>query len=171
MPNYCDNELYVSITKSRTKKEKLEKLSTLKHFMNHVRGDETAIDFDKIIPYPKKFKDMDKAAEKSAAKGNHVKDGYNSGGYEWCISFWGTKWNADASLEHTDLKKGKLRYGMSTVWSPPTPVILKMSEMFPGLQFKLKYWEGGNGFKGIFIAENGEIISDESDSYSGYRGG
>lgn len=80
-----------------------------------------------------------------------------------------TKWNAcECSLELGD---EKLVYHFETAWSPPCPVILKASEMFPELEFRLEYFEGGAGFKGVFEAKGGKILVDKMSNYRGNRGG
>jgi hypothetical protein len=88
--------------------------------------------------------------------------------YEWCHKNWGTKWNAsDVVVERTS---DGATIDFKTAWSPPLPVIRKLSEMFPGRCFTLKYWEGGAEFKGIaqFMMGEGE---DVREHYKGRRGG
>jgi len=111
-------------------------------------------------------------------------DAYNNkGGYKWCIKNWGNgnslqshrsvlalaKWNADEPelIE----RKRSLLYTFDTAWSPPLPVIIKMSKTFPQLLFTLKYWEGGMGFQGIFKAKNGKVLKDIHKPYKGHKRG
>ena len=94
MPNWCQNELSVSSKKP----------VYIDNFIKFVKSDEDeeVFDFNKIIPYPKKYADADKAqAEWRKIPGNEnkyggleVPDGFNHGGYDWCLKNWGTKWNA-----------------------------------------------------------------------------
>ena len=123
IPNWCYNALEVYGTKEQL--EGFAKAVSGKH-----KGGEEmiAIDFNKLIPYPKKFDDMDlrnRKYENLIAKKNAGKltkkeknellcikiehsedelrqDGYNQGGYEWCSNFWNTKWNAS----EVELEKG-----------------------------------------------------------------
>jgi hypothetical protein len=90
-----------------------------------------------------------------------IKDGYNSGGYDWCISHWGTKWGFCESELHEH--KGHIGYTFDTAWSPPEPLIQKMSQMFPKLKFELHYeCEGGDG-TGTIIWEAGKELSREEE--------
>ena len=114
MPNWAENEL--TITGPDVSR-------VLKAIHSEFSDDEDArvIDFDRIIPYPQHFKDLDQRArdyeQKFRAIANndperqeklnalaseygvepgtmHLKDGFNSGGYEWRCEHWMTKWNA-----------------------------------------------------------------------------
>jgi len=187
MPNWCENELYVSGRKD-----------DLKRFKEMAKGKNGDLDFNSFIPYPEEWQKLDEAYWGSMKKLNELnqklkkaesedekqkirktiaevkrnmpeKDGYNNGGYEWCCKNWGTKWNA-CNVELTEEKRS-LIYAFDTAWSPPCPVVLKMSEMFPNLLFTLKYWECGVGFKGVFKAKGGVITKDKCVEYFGDRGG
>ena len=198
MPNWCENDLIISAdAKLAGSVKDLEKFQELMKGNGKYEDNETVFDFNNVLPYPKKFLDMDKAAhdfeklreaeiERRGYKGvnempkkereeifkkypwDKVKDGYNSGGYDWCSSTWGTKWNAcDAIVER---KGNKLKYTFNTAWAPPVPVIAKLGTMFPTLKFKLKYYEMGMGFQGV-VDIQGDFVSEESSKYSGHRGG
>ena len=91
MPNWCENDLTVE-----------GKIARLKEFQEKMRGkdrhgEETHLNEDALIPYPEEFRKMDEAAAQYLKEHpddwkNAPKDGFNSGGYEWCIENWGTKW-------------------------------------------------------------------------------
>ncbi|MCZ2076163.1 MAG: hypothetical protein LC130_14320, partial [Bryobacterales bacterium] len=112
MPNWCENELTISGPDVQ---------KVLNATRSEAQDDEDArlLDFDRIIPYPREYKELDQraheyqekfqaiarddperqsklealAAEYDAEPGAPwIKDGFNSGGYEWCWSHWGTKW-------------------------------------------------------------------------------
>jgi len=112
LPNWCENELYVS-----GRKEDLQK------FKEKAKGKYTALDFNSFVPYPEEWRKLDEAywgaweklrelnirlemteseEEKQrirkeieeVRKNMPEKDAYNQGGYEWCWENWGTKWNA-----------------------------------------------------------------------------
>ena len=176
MPNWCECELRIE-----GKKKELAK------FKEFAKTKKNVLDTEKFIPYPKKFKDLDeksrkldekrdkmrkrgKSYEEAEKKYPYMKDGFNSGGYEWCNDNWGTKWGiCDAELieDYGD----ELNYEFNTAWSPPEPVIIKMSKMFPKLKFTLTYYEVAMQFNGILICEKGKIIEQDTGKYFGHRGG
>lgn len=191
MPNYCENDLRI-----------FGQSTELKRFMEFAKGKKRhsqqkyeAIDVNKFIPYPKKYAEKDKEAKihnnmlsrmsksEIEAKGLELmRDGYNSGGYEWCIANWGTKWgifdshldadnSSDISGNLTENEEGELMYHFTTAWSPPLPVILAMSKKFPDLEFILTYFEGGVGFNGIYVCQGGHETRNEEGKYFGDRGG
>lgn len=182
MPNHVSNDLRINgnmeeinrffefarqnpdLTESKEEAVLREKLCLEENPFGH-------IEVNNFIPYPKEFAVADKLAEKARKEGKgYVKDGYNSGGYEWCIQNWGTKWGL---YDFSDVKKFKSSavISFSTAWSPPLPVILKMSEMFPKLTFSLKYYEAGAGFQGHYKCKAGEVLLNETGDYNGPRGG
>lgn len=165
MPNWCSNSIEISGDKADVK--------ALTDLLKTGQG--TGLDFNLFIPYPEKFAVADKITheafekEKARAKASNddinwdviPKDGYNSGGYEWCCSNWGTKWNAMDALVDIDKHGGAVTIEMDTAWSPPIPVIAKMAEMFPKLNISMLYEEAGMGFAGGVWFENGELVDSE----------
>lgn len=172
MPNWCMNSLKVT----GEKKER-------KRFEQGIKDKNKKFSFNKVIPYPKKFAKLDEKAreiedkreafivklqkkgepeniarEKAWAKYPHVKDGYNQGGYDWCVANWGTKWDVDeVSKKTTPLYT---QYSFVTAWSPPLAGILTISKKYPRLTFCLDYEEPGMCFFGTFICKNGMIIEE-----------
>lgn len=108
-----------------------------------------------LIPMPKEFESL---------------EGYNSGGYEWCINNWGTKW-AESSIEMSGDNlgdTGQITYSFDSPWNPPLEGYEKISEMFPELTF-IHYWdEPGMAFCGIRVTKNGEEIMMEEIFDSNY---
>lgn len=96
MPNWCECEL------------EIEGNGDIKKFKTYAKTGENVLDTNKFIPYPKKYKNQDNKAKEwqqefdklktkeqrqEWLKNNpRIKDGFNSGGYEWCMLNWGTKW-------------------------------------------------------------------------------
>ena len=102
----------------------------------------------------------------------YAKDGYNRGGYEWCIEHWGTKWGLyDVEATCADFEYDRIGYTFRTAWSPPIPVIQAMSKQYPSLTFALDYFEGGMGFMGSCEYENGQEVQSGTAPYHGDRGG
>ncbi|MFO0887920.1 MAG: hypothetical protein U0790_02115 [Isosphaeraceae bacterium] len=156
----------------------------IEEFMAFAEG-ESPFDFERFTPYPEEFRrlddvaaawDRERAENPGKVESARPRDGYNAGGYEWCVANWGTKWRAF----HVDRKEPEPcdREGswqvvihLDTAWSPPLPVILRASELFTKLDFELRYFECGNAFNGMFCCRGGEVSYDESGPYFGERGG
>lgn len=190
MPNHCSNDLFVD-----GPSEAIDRFIT-----NHVKVDDhdgAVLDCNSIIPYPTTFAELDAVSrawdvgmrtavadvknesERVAAyrtyverAGDRPRDGFNSGGYEWCIANWGTKWGCynGASLERTE-SGIKLTY--DTAWSPVAlELLLRLSELNPELIIRNEYFECGAGFEGHTTVHNGEVVSsDFREDYDGERGG
>ena len=169
MPNHVSQDLWV--------RGPLKDLEEFKEFAKEERhGNDLLLSANKFIPYPDKYQTADDRADAARKKGDYsVKDGYNAGGYQWCIQNWGTKWGIyGCSLvreNKTSKNKGYVRYYFESAWSPATKIIHAMSEKFPTLHFKLKYYECGMQFKGTYEVSAGVICADETSSYTGNRGG
>jgi hypothetical protein len=74
--------------------------------------------------------------------------------YTWNINNWGTKWDAcDAYLIEND---NHLIYEFSTAWSPPEPIILALSKLFPTSLITHTY-EEEQGWGGMVIFKNGNV--------------
>jgi hypothetical protein len=163
MPNHCDSDLIVS-----GDPKLLDEI--LAKFFN----EEGELNCDAVIPYPDKFKRLDEAAKKwdDEKKGweGRPKDGFNSGGYEWCCNNWGTKWGTyDGSGVERKPRSFSVRF--NSAWAPPTPVVNKLAEMYPTIKFSLDGYEQGAAYHYIGRWENGVQTRDEELSYRGGRGG
>lgn len=167
MPNWCDCELTIHGPHEVSHR-----------FVEFAANGDRLLDEDKFIPYPEKFRKRDEARKKweedQKRNGGKTdwskapKDGFNSGGYEWCGANWGTKWGfCDVTLS------GRYPpfYKFKTAWNPPSLLIKKMGEMFPELRFELEYFERGAEFCGTFTVDGGVVECDESREYRGERGG
>ena len=108
-------------------------------------GSDRPIDFDKILPYPTAFAEADSACEQWRLANpdrpwNEVpKDGYNSGGYEWCVANWGTKWNA-----YSQERLGDTEIYFETAWSTAVPIYDLLSKKYPELNFTVEYADEDN---------------------------
>jgi hypothetical protein len=151
MPNWCRNTLEVSGPEE-----------TVHDFVAQVRGHgfilwseqldkrpiragvllwpmRQILDFARILPVPREI----------------VWAGFNEAGYDWCVTNWGTKWNAtdiDLSFRHNKSKK-KLTaiYGFYTAWSPPIGFVDAAADRYPTLRFKFSYREEDGGRGGFVI--------------------
>lgn len=137
MPNHCHNDLWISGAT-----EDVDALLTL------MGADlpEPKFDFNAVLPYPKAYNDRDDEfaalGHKGVAEkyGPRAQDGYNSGGYEWCVENWGTKWNA-YRVARRDYMGVCITF--QTAWSPPRPVIAALHKKFPQLELSLEWFELG----------------------------
>ena len=86
---------------------------------------------------------------------NHINHG-SIHWYDWRIKNWGTKWNPDT----TSLCEDGIKF--KTAWATPQPVIKKLSELFPDVQFSIEYADEDIGNNcGGYSYQNGEL----TDSY------
>ena len=148
-------------------------------------GEETPFDFNKFIPYPEEWERLDRERDAFFARFDSLPpeeretaavppDGYNAGGYEWCVDNWGTKWNAHrAELGERSEWAGEVSQVIhfETAWSPPEPVVKRAAELYPDLTFTLRYFECGAVYNGMLRCQGGEVTFDESGPYFGNRGG
>jgi len=75
------------------------------------------------------------------------------------VNDWGTKWNA---IEVTSNPLSK-RFNISfiTAWSPPIPIMYRVSEYFPELTFDLTFSEPSMDFCGRYVYRGGELLYNQ----------
>jgi hypothetical protein len=138
IPNWCRNTLTIKLRDKKQKDNFIQLLSDLKYGEKKIK-----LDFNNYIPYPQKFKDMDKEAEehnKIVGTLHYKANGFNSGGYEWCCENWGTKWNVGAVELVQDVSElGKIVIEFDTAWCPPGPIFIAMAKKYTGVEFRLRY--------------------------------
>lgn len=182
MPNWCYNSLLVTGTRRKDIDRFLKFVKERPD--NGMACDEefmpSGFSFDRVIPYPKKFAEMDREHRKfdeifgygkrySDAERKRLRNvykrkwktdnnGFNSGGYEWCCAKWGTKWNASCvSIEEDDCRVSIIFH---SAWGPPAPVIIRLIKKFPELQFSLSCEIEGDSrvFKNCIVGAKGEVV-------------
>jgi hypothetical protein len=143
MPNWCINRLQI-----------IGRRDEIDQCLESIKGEDSAFDFKTVIPGPEKY----------ARLGNRAYHGFNSEGYWWCCEHWGTKWNAQPRSGDTMVAE-RIPTGteicFDTAWSPPTPVLLKLSKKFPELEFRLYFVVEMVG-QGLARFKNGETLFFES---------
>jgi len=177
MPNHCENDLYISGPENQVT-ALLELIGANK--------EPPEFNFSAVIPYPEKFDRRDKDAkemkrEEFTKKYGDWKDGFNSGGYEWCIANWGTKWGA-YQVARRDYESICITF--QTAWSPAPKIIAELHKRFPDCRLSLEYFECGMGFSGgvSFVSKDWTDESEEwaagvpykqwiNKEYGGMRGG
>lgn len=76
--------------------------------------------------------------------------------YEWRIDNWGTKWNA---YGYNDVLDASEYFSCETAWSAPHPVLDKLSQMYPDIEFTHEWADEDIGNNcGRRILQNGECI-------------
>ena len=149
MPNYCNNVVEIR-----------GPVQVVKALVDH------RLDFMKIYPYPK---DLDIVAGRSGAddspeqiqlvaaeESNLKKYGYKNW-YDWCVSEWGTKWNAGGS-DNADMQidwdedgdDSIALFQFDTAWAPALGVLQKLRDDHPELSVECSYHEPGVGFMGVW---------------------
>lgn len=153
MPNWTQNTIRFS------KPEDLQKV------LAYAKGEDTIFDFDKIIPEPRKIEDCPKsciAGDNSCIEKDIDRPWFNW--YEWHCAAWGTKWNACDPYETDDGKA----VGFDTAWSSPTPIILRLAEIFKDVQFSVdSYFEDGGAMHYNYSGDGsgGVEIEEDKDEY------
>lgn len=87
---------------------------------------------------------------------NVVKYGYPTW-YDWCTNNWGTKWNAmDTHIVSND------EINFLTAWTPPDPIYLKLSEMYPYDEIHVTWVDEGDFdiHRSTFL--DGDMIEDST---------
>ena len=181
MPNHCQNDLWINGNPE-----------DIKRLLSHIGADKEPpiFDFNTIIPYPENLREMDREMDEVyknpsllktyQAKWGTDNDGYSNGGYNWCCSNWGTKWNA-YNVARRDYLGACITF--QTAWTPPIPVIVALAKMFPKCSLSLEYFEMGIAFCGGFscvsredwseedVWDAGKITGKWEAKYNGVRGG
>ena len=158
MPNW----FYFSLNVSGEKKD-------VEQFVENVKGSakyETEgyeFDFNHFIPQPDNiFRGALGIKEEKYCEDNSIPSWYR-----WNIDNWGTKWNAsvDDSCWTSELEKvSSFRYDMRTAWADPRPIIIKMLEKYPNLDFDISGEEESNEY-GIYISTYEDVFLEEQPMY------
>lgn len=106
MANYIRN--IVTINESG---ERLQRL------LDAIKGENGAIDFDRIIPMPKEEEEN---------------------WYRWRLDHWDTKWNAYDINREVDFGDDR-HITFNTAWSAPYGIYLKLFAMFPDYDMEIAY--------------------------------
>lgn len=124
MPNWCENRITI-----RPKgQEEVDRF--LQECCSKNEKGRYEIDFDKIIPEPRRIEDCPAdciANDKTPIQKDEDRPWFNW--YDWRVKFWGTKWNADTIS--IDVSDNWIAIAFNTPWEPPMPIIKRLMEMFP----------------------------------------
>jgi hypothetical protein len=150
MPNWCDN--VVEITGPKESRDKL-----LKEVRDHA-------DRKKLVFPDMEKEDLISLLQTFIPVSDYFTsmEGYNNGGYEWCLRNWGCKWpEKDVHIveleDSTDLM-------FDTPWAPPLEGYYLISTLYPDLMFTHYYKDEGAMFMGIQVYQNGiKVFENEID--------
>ena len=145
MPNWCENKLF-----ARHDAESLDKLETA---FKAQKPFETFMPIPEGLIYemPKGIDPSDlNALQENQESLNQTKYGFKSW-HEWCISNWGTKWDA-SDVRISDRYDDWIEIYFNTAWGPPIGFYKHLETI--GFKVRGMYYEPGVGFAGLF--ENGD---------------
>jgi hypothetical protein len=170
MPNWCETDLTIEGPNDYVQ-------DIIAKYINPTGG----LDLNAVIPYPARFKVLDEIA--SDWENTHPNqyigrptDGFNSGGYDWCVHNWGTKWdtcNAKGIKYFARRNRfvTRIKLSFSTAWNPASPVFTRLAEMYPAVTITAKSYEQGMAYKYVEKYVGGVQVLSEESKYAGHRGG
>ena len=140
MPNWCDNQ--VTITGSKSVIDKIEKI------VKEEKGAGGLLNF--FHPMPEELRDT--TADGSENKKLKAKYGY-SDWYSWACDNWSTKWDVN-EFYGVDRQDGMISFAFSSAWSPPIGAYEYFLAKNEDCTLKAHYYEGGCDFMGVW--DNGD---------------
>lgn len=157
MPNWCENDITLI-----GPKDVIEEIVAAELLLKN------------LVPWPKEIEKFEKTTtipkgEIEARKELEKKYGVSTL-YDWCITYWGTKWDIDIDnpLEiEQNLPQGNNSYSVTTAfssaWTPPVKAFKTIYERYKdrGLDIALYYFEPGCAFLGSIVTDKGKIIEEE----------
>jgi hypothetical protein len=162
MPNWCYNELTLSVKSDKQGKEILEAFA---------EGNP----FQKIHPCPQELLDTvsgfygkgtpEQVELERQSKENKEKYGH-ANWYDWSCSNWGTKWDVDTDvLDPLRLVNDRwtIRLVFDSAWSPPEGIYDYIHDNFPDVELDAYWEEPGIGQKGTYYAFQGTWDSTVED--------
>jgi len=149
MPNWCQNELSVTVNDNSTN-------DNLNNFISFNESGKSKLDFNKLIPMPDEIKNTS-SPNNSDTKNLLINKYGVDNWYDWSIKKWGTKWNLCLNEVYIDRSDMNITYSFDTAWSPPIPWIMKLIDSYSNLDINLEYQEPSMNFGGKIQYNNGEL--------------
>lgn len=130
MPNHVIHKLKFKGLKPEDKEFIINTITT------EVEDNPFAIDFDKIIPEPRTIDECEEDCRVN--KDSHIESDDDRpwfDWYHWRVRHWGTKWGAYECI--TTVGKTQIIFEFQTAWSPPIPILQKLTLL--GYDFECRY--------------------------------
>jgi len=160
MPNHISNVLRLYADD----KERMDQV------ISEITSDENLFDFNVFFPYPEAYRLADEAAEayrKENGWQGAPPDGYNHGGYEWCVANWGTKWNSYSHRVRQENTWGMYAIYFETAWAWPKRIIEAFLERYPDLEVVHVSADEGGGFATHLALSDGKKTLTEWNARDG----
>jgi len=170
------------------------RIADVRRFQKFSANNNRLLDPEKFIPLPEEIKRREEEEEALSLKRNQYSfelevagkpklvameearkripkvECNNSGEREWREKNWGASEGIpdDCEVESAseDRDRLKVTYRFETKYVPPIPIVEKMGEMFPDLEFELRYSERWPaGFKGKIKIKKGRLVWEEHGKF------
>jgi hypothetical protein len=106
----------------------------LNEFLEAIEGKDSQLDFNKLVPEPENLSDED--------------------WHDWHMKHWGTKWPAEGVRIDQVFTTAYIEF--DTALGSPDPIIDRMAQMFPDLEFNLTYRQPSWPFHGTVHCWDGK---------------
>lgn len=167
MPNWCNNNLYISGTEEDIVKF-LQATCTASDFDTAEPTDYAIL--DKLVPCPQELAetvsgwsgDSEKQAEYERKFAENLAKYGHKDWYDWNYENWGTKWS-DSETYLSNRADGGCAFSFQSPWASPEKGIETVSTLFPSLEFVLTYMEQGMGFVGACAYKDGLLATSYSE--------
>lgn len=163
MPNWCDNNLYLT----HEDPEMLKKAVDAWESSNFLATLVPEPDY-KVTPVAETFPNITaqyaKTEEEKAKALLNEPTIREDAWWDWRIQNWGTKWDVgyDADLDnHAQVNDNTMFVYFNSAWSPPTGAYEKLAEL--GYSIRAYYFEGGCSFCGSWIDGSDDCYSIDGD--------
>jgi hypothetical protein len=151
MPNWCDNNLYISHEDPEMVKKAVEAWDSGNFLATLVpEPDYTVTPVAKCFPHiDAQFAKTEEEKVKALLNEPTIRD---DSWWDWRIQNWGTKWDigySDDRSNHAQVNDNTMFVYFDSAWSPPTDAYAKLAEL--GYLIRAYYFEGGCSFCGSWI--------------------
>jgi hypothetical protein len=163
MPNWCDNNLYISHEDPEMVKKAVEAWESGNFLATLVpEPDYTVTPVAETFPnITAQYAKTEEEKEKALLNEPTIRE---DAWWDWRIQNWGTKWDvgyADDRSNHAQVNDNTMFVYFDSAWSPPTGAYEKMLEL--GYSIRAYYFEGGCSFCGSWIDGSDDCYSIDGD--------